>query len=212
MNNMRIAVLAVFTAASLGCSSLSALEIPLGGAAAAGGGSGGASVGFVDMDRIFQIYPQTQAAKEDYAKQLQKRRDQLAEKEAQVNNLKSRISILESTVKDIGTAAPPDDAVTSDGTTPSPSPGNAGASNLQDMKTQLETQILEYEDLRKQAEKDLAVFQSRQSEIILGKIYESLRDLAQEEQLTVIVDKASILYGDTAIDLTDKLQAKVRGY
>jgi hypothetical protein len=30
--------------------------------------------------------------------------------------------------------------------------------------------------------------------------------------VTLVVDKASILYGDTAIDLTDRLQAKVRGY
>ena len=48
--------------------------------------------------------------------------------------------------------------------------------------------------------------------MILGKIYQALRDLAQEEQVTLVVDKASILYGDSAIDLTEKLQNKVRGY
>lgn len=202
-------IAAVATAAWFTMSSATALEIPLGGQSQAG--TSGTAVGFVDMDRIFRIYPQTQIAKEDYAKQLQKKRDLLAEKEAQVNNLKSRIAVLESTVKDLESAQPAaegsavTDAEVQASTARSPQ-------DLTNMKQQLEAQMAEYEEMRKQSERDLAVFQSQQSQMILGKIYQALRDLAQEEQITIVVDKASILYGDTATDLTDKLQAKVRGY
>jgi Skp family chaperone for outer membrane proteins len=48
--------------------------------------------------------------------------------------------------------------------------------------------------------------------MILGKIYQALRDVANEEQVVVVVDKSSILYGDANIDLTEKLQERVRGY
>jgi Skp family chaperone for outer membrane proteins len=195
--------------AAFAASSAFALEIPLGGQIEGGGGKGTA-VGYVDMDRIFAIYPQTKLAKEDYAKQLQKKRDQLAEKEAQVNNLKSKIAVLESTAKQAQNAPAPDAANVSDAQVEASAAKSP--QQLDDMKQQLEAQMAEYEDTRKQAEQDLAAFQTQQSQMILGKIYEALRDLAQEAQVTLVVDKASILYGDAAIDLTDRLQAKVRGY
>jgi len=182
--------------------SASALEIPLGGGVEAAGG-GGTTVGYVDMDRIFQIYPQTQIAKEDYAKQLEKKRQQLREKESQVNALKARIGVLDSALKDLSAAPAADTTTVTNAGPDSPS---------SDMKKQLEGQMAELDDLRKQSERDLATFQNQQSQIILGKIYQALRDLAQEEQVTLVVDKSSILYGDTAIDLTDKLQNRVRGY
>jgi Skp family chaperone for outer membrane proteins len=181
-----------------------ALEIPLGGGTEAKGAS--TAVGYVDMDRIFQIYPQTQIAKEDYAKQLEKKRQLLHEKESQANALKARIGVLDSTLKDMNTQP-----TGSTDTAASPS-GASDSATGQDMKKQLEAQMAEIDDMRKQAARDLAAFQNQQSQIILGKIYQALRDLAQEEQVTLVVDKSSILYGDAAIDLTEKLQNKVRGY
>jgi Skp family chaperone for outer membrane proteins len=184
--------------------SSAALDIPLGGGSAEGGGGG--RIGFVDMDRIFEIYPQTEAARQDYLKQLKKKKDQLAEKEAQLNEVKNKIAVLEQTVK--GMPAPNDTAVAGS----SPTAEGVPADSLASMKADLESKKAEYEDLKKQASKDLATFQSQQSQLILGKIYQALRDLAIDEQVTVVVDKSAILYGDAAIDLTDKLQQRVRGF
>ena len=77
-----------------------ALEIPLTGGTQSS--AGGPKIAYVDMERIFQIYPQTQAAKEDYAKQLKRKKDQLAEKEAELRDISSRLTVLESTLKDMG--------------------------------------------------------------------------------------------------------------
>lgn len=184
---------------------LYSLEIPLVGAG--GGGQKSVSIGYVDMERIFQIYPQTQAAKEDYAKQLKKKREQLAEKEAELENIKSRISVLESTLKDLGGNAQSDSAAGSAVPGASETP-----QSLTNMKKELETKKTELEELKKRAQDDLIVFENQQSRLILGKIYQALKDLAAEEQLTIVVDKSSILYGSTDIDLTEKLQQRVRGY
>lgn len=179
-------------------SNLMALEIPLNGGGASS--AGGVKIGYIDMDRIFQIYPQTQVAKDDYAKQLKKKKDQLAEKEKELDDIKNRIGILEST---LGTSVNEN----KDADNP-----EVTAASVPSLKRDLEEKKVAYEELKKRASQDLASFQSQQSQIILGKIYQALRDLALEEQVTIVVDKASILYGDATTDLTDKLQEKVRGY
>ncbi len=68
------------------------------------------------------------------------------------------------------------------------------------------------EDLRysqKQAEKELLDFESRKSELLLGRIYTALKELAVKEEVSVIVDKRSILFGQNAVDLTGKLLKKL---
>jgi Skp family chaperone for outer membrane proteins len=192
---------------------LPALEIPLSGG---GETSRGGSIGFVDLDKIFQIYPQTQVAKEDYAKQLKKKRELLAEKEAALTDIQTRTSVLESTLKQGGPVTPPpaeNGELTEDSTVnPAADPLASAAESLANMKRELEDKKAEMEELRKQAAADLAAFESQQSQLILGKIYQALRDVASEEQVSVVVDKSSILYGDGNIDLTEKLQQRVRGY
>jgi Skp family chaperone for outer membrane proteins len=68
------------------------------------------------------------------------------------------------------------------------------------------------EDLRasqRQAEKELLAYESRKSELLLGRIYTALKELAVKEEVSVIVDKRSILFGQKAVDLTDKLLKKL---
>ncbi|MDD2772229.1 MAG: hypothetical protein PHP45_00860 [Elusimicrobiales bacterium] len=64
-------------------------------------------------------------------------------------------------------------------------------------------------DYRKKTEKELVDLEGKRSEIILGKIYFALRELAIAEHLSVVVDKKSTLYGQNAVDLTSKLLDKL---
>jgi Skp family chaperone for outer membrane proteins len=172
-----------------------ALEIPLNGAGG-GSGDGGAKIGYVDMERIFQVYPQTKAAKDDYRKRLEKLKSDLAQREADLGNTRDRIAVLDSTLKGVQSS-----------TDTTPEPGNLDA-----MKKDLQTKEQEFEEARKRALDDLATFESKQSQVILGRIYEALVSLADEEQLTLVVDKSSILYGSASTDLTEKLQERIRGF
>jgi Skp family chaperone for outer membrane proteins len=191
-----------------------ALDIPLEGG---GGGAGNVlSIGYVDMERIYQLYPKTRVAKEDYSKQLRAKRAELAGKEKELLAIKNRLSVLESTLKNGGAdpaaaagAAPVDDAAID------PSLENLEAKEpaaLIQLKKELEEKQADFEEQRKRAQDDLIAFERRQNQVILGNIYQALRDLAQEQQVSIVVDKTSVLYGDATIDLTDKLQDKVRGY
>jgi Skp family chaperone for outer membrane proteins len=67
----------------------------------------------------------------------------------------------------------------------------------------------EIEIYRSQAELELLDFENRQTENILGKIYMILKELAIKEGVSVVIDKRSILFGNYAVDLTDKLLLKL---
>lgn len=60
-------------------------------------------------------------------------------------------------------------------------------------------------------EKNLLDLESRKTEILLGKIYKAVSDVARKEGVGVVVDKSNILYGHNAIDLTDKVLKQLKG-
>ncbi|OGS54381.1 MAG: hypothetical protein A3J79_11295 [Elusimicrobia bacterium RIFOXYB2_FULL_62_6] len=62
---------------------------------------------------------------------------------------------------------------------------------------------------QRQAEVELLQYESHKSELILGRIYLALKELAIKEEVSVIVDKRSILFGHSAVDLTGKLLKKL---
>ena len=61
------------------------------------------------------------------------------------------------------------------------------------------------------AEKNLLDLESRRSEILLGKIYRSVQEIARREGVSVVVDKTGILYGHNAVDLTEKVLKHLKG-
>jgi Skp family chaperone for outer membrane proteins len=68
------------------------------------------------------------------------------------------------------------------------------------------------EELRlaqRQSERELLEYEGRRTEILLGRIYVALKELAVKEEVSVIVDKRNILYGQSAVNLTDKLLRKL---
>lgn len=58
---------------------------------------------------------------------------------------------------------------------------------------------------QKQAERELLEYESHKTEILLGRIYVALKELAVKEAVSVVVDKRNILFGQPAVDLTGKL-------
>jgi Skp family chaperone for outer membrane proteins len=62
---------------------------------------------------------------------------------------------------------------------------------------------------QRQVEKELLEYESHKSEILLGRIYITLKELAVREEVSVIIDKRNILFGHSAVDLTDNLLRKL---
>ncbi|MCX5797291.1 MAG: OmpH family outer membrane protein [Elusimicrobia bacterium] len=66
-------------------------------------------------------------------------------------------------------------------------------------------------DEQESAEKNLLDLESRKSEILLGKIYKAVQEVARREGVSVVVDKTGILYGHNAVDLTEKVLKYLKG-
>jgi len=58
-------------------------------------------------------------------------------------------------------------------------------------------------------EKNLIDIENRRAEILLGKIYRAIRVVARENGVSVVVDKAQILFGQESVDLTGKVIQKL---
>ena len=76
---------------------------------------------------------------------------------------------------------------------------------------ELERKQREAQDEQSSAEKNLLDLESRKSEILLGKIYKAVQEVARREGVSVVVDKSGILYGHNAVDLTDKVLKYLKG-
>jgi|GEM_PF-663832 len=72
-------------------------------------------------------------------------------------------------------------------------------------KDQITAGRAEIEAFQKQAEDDLLDYENRKNKLILGTIYKALKEVSEEEEISVVVDKKSILYGQKPVDLTDRV-------
>lgn len=165
----------------------SAVEIPF----KRGQDTEGTRVGFVDMQRIYREYPETQKARAEYNRELVRYKADLLDKERAVDELKSRSLTIPGVSTDTVTTA----------TAPSAVGGTDDLSRAQ----------AELESARVAAANALREFENKQSTRILGQLHKALVDVAAERGVAVVVDKASILYGENAVDLTEALHRKVRG-
>ncbi len=234
-----VALLSWFLA---GTGAAAALEIPLKQQSGQASG-GGPAIGFVDMESVFQEFPETQKAKTEYHKELNARREALAQREKELSDLKEQLAVLRSTVEEAakgaspgaegtakgaspgaeGTAkepavAPSTDTAALPGLTPEPSaPGMSPAAlaaireSVRQREDILKEKEASLEQARKEAADALKLLEERRSLQIFGKLYTALVQIADEEGIGLVVDKSSILYGQEAQDLTEKLRRRVRG-
>jgi Skp family chaperone for outer membrane proteins len=82
--------------------------------------------------------------------------------------------------------------------------------SIADKSKILETKEADFKTFEDQAEKSLLDLESRKTEILLGRIYGTIQDVAKSEGVSVVVDKSQILFGHQAVDLTDKVLKKLK--
>jgi len=96
-----------------------------------------------------------------------------------------------------------------------PTPPAAALADLDDKiarkARELKSKEAESRDQQAAAEKNLLDLESRKSEILLGKIYRAVAEVARREGVSVVVDKGGVLYGHNAVDLTDKVLKYLKG-
>lgn len=91
-----------------------------------------------------------------------------------------------------------------------PVPLNADAmaalkKRIAENKRLLERQTVDFKNFRGNAVADMKTLQTQKTYGVMSKIYAILQTLARDEGVTVVMDKAYVLYGEDTVDLSDKL-------
>ena len=83
-------------------------------------------------------------------------------------------------------------------------------SKLAEKSRVLQDKEAEFKTYQAQVEKNLIELEDKRTEILLGKIYHAVQEVAREEGVSVVVDRSQILFGQQAMDLTDKVLKKLK--
>lgn len=233
------------------------------------------SIGYIDMKRVFQLFPETQRAKDAFEETVRQTEEQVNLRKAELLRLRAELSRMKADREVLAAAPPappkapapaPQKPASAPQEKPSPKPqivaassaaaiaalpGFSGASSsaahepllaglpegstsvvplseppmptpaltplqmIDERIAQKTVEIAQKEgDHKKQmadAEKNLLELESRKSEVLLGKIYKAVQEVARQEGVGVVVDKSAILYGHAAVDLTDKVLKHLKG-
>lgn len=175
----------------------SSMEIPLERGTEKNRKGGGPVIGFVDMDLIYQEFPETKKARQEYQAQAEKIKQALLEKDAELSDLREQLAVLQA-------AAGAGVARSTDTASNPPVDVQEQARNLQEQEAALL-------DAKKEAAADLLEYERMKASQIFGKLYRALMQLADEKGIDMVLDKSALLYGQGGMDLTDALSRRVRG-
>jgi len=263
------------------CSRSSAIEIPLETVTSS-------RVGYIDLERIFNTYPEKSFAEGDLLREIEKRRKNLSQRQNQINLLRQQIAADQATLDQAragrSVVVPANTIVTAEPAAPTPEevkptvqkssssieayptddplaglpghevgnatlPGMQGATEskpkpttipvnsyplleslsnaaspaplspeaqkvlqqrIDDNRKTLDRLVYDFKDFRVKAVEDMKTLQTQKTYDIMSKIYAILQNVAREENVTVVMDKAYVLYGEDTVDLTDKLMTALQ--
>lgn len=81
---------------------------------------------------------------------------------------------------------------------------------IADKTKNLQDKEAEFKTYQAQVEKNLLDVENRKTEILLGKIYQAVQETARIEGVSIVVDKSQILFGQKAVDLTEKVLQRLK--
>lgn len=234
------------------------------------------TIGYIDLERVFQDHPETLKAKETFRKELERKEGYINGRKEEIFALRAELEKLRKELESLrsmagceimpgvplssGTAPVPPQAYcpepppppypfemleTAVSTEPIQGPvpftdktaqrrmepviaaGYSGQDALMralapqtpvaEMETNINERMQELKEkettltqYKKTAEQELLKMEGSRTRFILGNIYIILQELADAEGLSVVVDRKNILFGQRAVDLTDKLLERLR--
>ncbi len=137
-----------------------------------------AKVGYVDMDRVFDEYTETQKASQELNKEISARRTEITKLENEITTLKEKLDAQEALL----------------------------SKEERSKRAQVINQkILDLQKYVRDIEMDLARKEEAMTKKLITAIYNVVREIARKEGYTLILRKDSILYGEEGMDLTDKV-------
>ena len=185
-------------------------------------------IGCVDMNRIMDEYPDAKKIKDELSANLNTRKENIKNFQSQIIATDMEIKQMEEQLqtyneeqkktKEIAAVAALAEVpsstetvvvVTTETVTQISSP-TFTAADIETKKVTLEKQksdLEKYIAVTKQEEKAI---NNKAKKNIMGKLYDTVKEVAEEEGLTVLVDSSNVIYGEDAQDITEKVLKKLK--
>jgi len=179
-------------------------------------------VGVVDMNRILEEYSKSQKLQKELQLFKENKKAEIAELEKEVENLlKKKLEItveieqLKQQVKQLEVSVSSSEVMQSSVSVQT----SDITSQLQQIKSTIEAKqknideiektISDKKEQLKQKQKDIDLEVEKMKEKfemeIYAELYNVIKKVAEEEGLNIVIDKSGILYGESKIDITDKV-------
>lgn len=149
----------------------------------AAGPRGDFKVGFVDLERTLMETPAGKRASQDFEKTRKQKQKELDQKQQDLQKYAAELEKQRMVLK-------PD--------------------VLKQRQEELQKRYIEVQELYMKLERDLAAERTKLIQAILTKAGPVIRDIAKEEGFALIVDRNAVLWADDALDLTAKVNARVK--
>jgi outer membrane protein len=81
---------------------------------------------------------------------------------------------------------------------------------LREKKAELEKRFVELQQLYVKLERDLAGERAKLIQELLKKASPIIQEIAKADGVTLVVDRSAVLWADTSLDLTQKLNARMK--
>ena len=135
-------------------------------------------VGYVDMDRVFDEYTETQKASQELNKDITARRKEITKLENEITSLREELNTQEALL-----------------------------SKEERLKRaqEINQKIFDLQKYVRDVEMDLARKEETMTKKLITAIYNVVQEIGRKEGYTLILRKDSILYGGEGMDLTDEV-------
>ncbi|PKM92653.1 MAG: hypothetical protein CVU80_02225 [Elusimicrobia bacterium HGW-Elusimicrobia-4] len=189
-------------------------------------------IGCIDMNRIMEEYPDAKKIKDELSANVNTRKENIKNFQSQIVATELEIENMEKQLQEyteVQKKTPEQQAVASmamtdvnsstDTVAVSTEPANITpqissptftTADIEARKVTLEKQKSDFEKYiaaTKQEEKDI---NNKVKKNIMGKIYDAIKEVSDEEGLTVLVDSCNLIYGEDAQDITEKVLKKLK--
>ena len=169
--------------AAIACLGLGLLLSPVLGNMLADAGPATVKVGVIDLERTLYETPAGKRASEAFEKTRKSKQAELDKKQKDLQKAAADLDKQAAVLK-------PD--------------------VLKARREELEKKLVEVQQLYMKLERDLATERANLIKGLLGKAEPIVKEIAKSEGVHVIVDKSAVIWLDPAVDLTDKLNAKMK--
>jgi outer membrane protein len=169
---------------ALGCLGIGLMVSPLlGGGFATGAGVPAAKIGVIDMERTLYDTPAGKRASEQLDKALKGKQAELDKRQQELKKLDADLTKQATVLKPEVLAA---------------------------KRAELEKKFVELQQVYVKLERDLAGERAKLQQGILEKAKPIVEEIAKAEGVTMIVVGNAVVWADPAVDLTEKLNARMK--